>query len=377
MGTVWLARQKSLGRFVAVKLLRPFPDREESERFERESRLMASLRHSNIVFVLDRGETDGRPWIAMEHVEGQNLAEVLQQKGRYSLTEALALLRPICDALKEMHEVGVVHRDLKPGNILLESDGRPKLTDFGLAVAVSESGDLTQSNVAVGTIDYMAPEQRHRLPVDERADQFALAVITYEMLTGHRPLGAFEPASQLNERLSPDVDRVLLRGLARDPDDRFPTITHFLSALSVCLPAERKTASRPLILTLLALASLLSVAAWQAGYSFRQARDAQPADGIDDAGASVALKEPVSNPNTGSESPSAADSTSKQEDAVPASATADSTVDLDSLTVAELRSLARERGLTGYSSLVRSQLIELIELGDAAEELPPGWNSEI
>lgn len=369
MGTVWLARQKSLGRFVAVKLLRPFPGREESERFERESRLLASLRHPNIVFVLDCGETDGRHWIAMEHVEGLSLADVLKDNGRYSLAEALALLEPVCDALKEMHKVGIVHRDLKPGNILLESDGRPKLTDFGLAVVINDSGDLTRSDVAVGTIDYMAPEQRHRLPVDERADQFALAVITYEMLTGRRPLGAFESPSQLDESLNPEVDRVLLQGLARDPDERFQTINHFLSALSACQRTERKSATLPLVPTLIALASILLVAAWRSGALSSLAGGDRLADGP------IILSEPASNAD--SETQSAADSTSDHQGTATPTTVAGSKVDLDTLTVTELRVLARERGLTGYSGLVRSRLLELIERGSAVEKLPTGWRSEI
>lgn len=353
MGTVWLARQRSLGRHVAVKLHRPFAGAEEHARFERESRLMASMRHPNIVFVVDRGQEDGQSWIAMEYVEGPSLAEAMQEHGRYSLNEVVALLQPICNALHEMHELGVVHRDLKPGNILLGHDGRPRLTDFGLAVAVDEVGDLTRPSLAVGTIDYMSPEQRNRLPVDERSDQFSLAAIAYELLTGRKPVGVFESPSELNDTLQSDVDDVLLRGLARDPDNRFETVSRFLDALSLCRTTSRRRDSAPLAVKVLFVVALLCPAVWNSNILSTVPND--------DLQSQVVADTPALLPD--------ADAKSETEDSDPP-------VELNALTVAELRDFARENDLVGHSNLVRSQLLDLIENGNPKVELPPGWRTE-
>jgi serine/threonine protein kinase len=242
MGDVFLARQCSLGRTVAIKFLSPRrggDSEEQRQRFEREARLMAQVVHPNIVTVFDRGSIDDRDYFVMEYVEGKSLESLLATGGPLPAGQARRVLAAVLQALAFLHEKGVVHRDLKPSNVLIDSDGQVKLTDFGISVALDEMGQLTDTGQALGSWDYVAPEQRSRLPVDQRADQFALAVVAYEVLTGRRPCGNFKPPSQLNLALNPEVDRVLSRALQEDPDDRYPTVEQFGAALDRALAGPR------------------------------------------------------------------------------------------------------------------------------------------
>lgn len=245
MGEVLLATQESLGRRVAIKLLLPGTGRNTSERlarFEREAQLLASLSHPNIVPVVDRGVVEGRPFIVMEHVEGESLRNRLHTEGSLETEETLTLLAHVTEALAYLHERGVVHRDVKPGNILVATDGTVKLADFGLASNVGEIGVITQASTTLGTLDYAAPEQRHGLDIDERADVFSLAVVAYQMLTGELPLGTFAMPSELKPELGAAVDDVLARALARDPDERCPTAASFYEELAAACRAKPKTA---------------------------------------------------------------------------------------------------------------------------------------
>jgi tRNA A-37 threonylcarbamoyl transferase component Bud32 len=226
MGAVYKARQTRLDRLVALKILDPDRVRDPAfaERFTREARALARLSHQHIVTIHDFGEVEGLYYFVMEYVEGANLREVMQA-GRLSPPEALALVPQICEALQFAHDGGVVHRDIKPGNILLDRVGRVKIADFGLAKLLepgqADGVSLTVSGEVMGTPAYMAPEQiEHPLDVDHRADIYAVGVVLYEMLTGELPLGRFDPPSR-KVRMDVRLDEVVLRALAKEPNRRY------------------------------------------------------------------------------------------------------------------------------------------------------------
>ncbi len=230
MGVVFRARQRRLDRVVALKLLAPELARDPSfaERFVREARALARLNHPNIVGVYDFGERDGLFYLLLEFVDGVGLRDVLRA-GSLGAREALALVPEICSGLQYAHERGVVHRDVKPENLLLDRDGHVKIADFGLAKIVApgeQAGALTRTSQVMGTPHYIAPEQiRTPLAVDHRADIYSLGVVLYEMLTGDLPLGPFEPPAR---RLGLDVrlDDVVLKTLEREPDRRYQRADH-------------------------------------------------------------------------------------------------------------------------------------------------------
>jgi len=226
MGIVFKARQPKLDRFVALKLLpqKPGADPSFCERFNREARVLARLSHPNIVAVHDFGEAGPFFYLLMEFVDGVNLRQALKA-GRFSSTQALALVPKICDALQYAHEEGVLHRDIKPENLLLDARGRLKIADFGIAKLLGETQDitLTARGAAIGTPHYMAPEQMERPhDVDQRADIYSLGVVFYEMLTGELPIGRFAPRSE-KAPMDPRVDQVVLRTLEKERERRFPS----------------------------------------------------------------------------------------------------------------------------------------------------------
>jgi predicted Ser/Thr protein kinase len=225
MGFVYKARQPNLDRFVALKLLWPKlgADPAFAERFNREARVLARLNHANIVAVYDFGQAGGFYYLLMEYVDGVNLRQAMRS-GRFSPAEALALVPGICEALQFAHEEGVLHRDIKPENILLDTRGRLKIADFGIAKLLGQAREnvtLTATGVAVGTPHYMAPEQFERpQDVDQRADIYSLGVVFYEMLTGELPVGRFAPPSE-KAGVDPRVDEVVLRALEREREKRY------------------------------------------------------------------------------------------------------------------------------------------------------------
>ena len=260
MGTVFRARETASEREVAIKLLATpagATAMENRTRFEREKRVMKQVSHDNVVAVIDDGSVDGRDFLVLEYIEGCSLREALTESGMPTPARALAILDGIAAALGCLHAQSIVHRDLKPGNILVDRDGRVKLTDFGISSPVAELGDITATNQFVGSLDYMAPEQRTRLPIDERADQYALAVIAYELLTGKRPVGTFRPPSTVNKRLSPAVDPVIARALEEDPDDRYASVVQFVEALRGGLA---KTSRRQRVMLLVGMQAVIVVA---------------------------------------------------------------------------------------------------------------------
>ncbi|EDY17673.1 serine/threonine protein kinase [Chthoniobacter flavus Ellin428] len=226
MGVVYKAVQKALDRVVAIKLL-PLEisiDRDFADRFVREARTMAKLNHPNIVSVYDFGTTpEGHLYFVMEFVEGTTLHHLIKSTG-LKPTQALELIVNICEALQYAHVEGVVHRDIKPANVLVDTKGRVKVADFGLArvdAPTAEQWGQTMTGMVLGTPDYMAPEQKSGSRVDHRADIYSLGVMLYEMLCGQVPQGVFDPPSQ---RVSVDerIDQVVIRAMQQEPDRRYP-----------------------------------------------------------------------------------------------------------------------------------------------------------
>lgn len=242
MGTVYLAMHLDLERPVAVKIIKPqfAGDADISERFLREARTMAKLRHPNAAMIFDAGNLpDGRPYIVMEFVEGETLSEALAREGRFSFTQAVSIATQICDVLEEAHRIGIIHRDLKPSNILLGKRGVCVL-DFGVAKVLASSAESTATHAStgsgklVGTPRYMSPEQCLGQRVGARSDLYSLGVLLYEMLAGRPPFvdplqsallvkQATTPAPPL-PRLRQDIPRPLALAvhtlLAKRPEDR-------------------------------------------------------------------------------------------------------------------------------------------------------------
>jgi formylglycine-generating enzyme required for sulfatase activity len=235
MGEVYLASQLTLNRPVAIKFLSRNagePPDEYDLRFRREAELMARVSHPNVVTIFDYGTAGGRPYLVMEYVEAGDLRSRMIPESPMKVEEILAITRPVIRAMQYLHRQGIVHRDLKPENILIHHEETPKVTDFGLAVLDFAVGSLTRTGRSMGTPGYVAPEQQYGLRVDERADQFSMAALCYEMATGRKPLGAsYPPPSRLNPKLSRAADAVIRKGLSEDPDDRFATIGEFGEAL--------------------------------------------------------------------------------------------------------------------------------------------------
>src|SRR4051794_3858091 len=248
MADVWAAEDAHLQRRVALKVLhnRFAQDREFVERFRREAEAAANLQHPHVVGVFDRGDVDGTYYIAMEYLEGRSLKELID--AGLSPHEAVALVRQILEAASFAHRNGVIHRDLKPQNVIVDSEGKAKVTDFGIARAgVSE---ITQTGSVMGTAHYLSPEQAQGLEVTAASDLYSIGVILYEALTGRVPFEgdsavavALKQVSQspqrpstINPEVSPALDAVVLRALEKDPARRFRDAEAFIAALDA---AER------------------------------------------------------------------------------------------------------------------------------------------
>jgi serine/threonine protein kinase len=246
MGTVYLGYDPLLDRRVAIKVLAPHLVWEQGfvERFLREARAAARLKHPSVVTIYDVGQEGSHYYFVMEYIEGQTLAQVIRQRGAMSPAEVTAILRPLADALDQAHRQGLVHRDIKPGNIMVGPAGQVMLTDFGIARAAQEVR-LTTTGTLVGTPEYMSPEQARGEAVDSRTDQYSLGVVAYEMLSGKVPFGGTTPHGvlykQIHEPLPPirqerpdlpaGAQTVLQQGLAKEPGQRYATVTAFAEAL--------------------------------------------------------------------------------------------------------------------------------------------------
>jgi eukaryotic-like serine/threonine-protein kinase len=236
MGRVYLARQKALNRLVCIKVL-AIPEGEDADlcrsRFNREAELLASVCHPHILSILDFGTTSGSglPFLVTEYIEGGDLRRLMTPRQPMPVGQVRSILLQVGEALTYLHTKGILHRDLKPENILLLTDSQVKVGDLGIAVLQGEAGELTRPICGMGTVGYVSPEQQYALKVDERTDQYSLAALSYELLTGRRPLGVFPPPSRWNPRLSREVDAAILRGLSEEPKERFPSVPEFVAAL--------------------------------------------------------------------------------------------------------------------------------------------------
>jgi serine/threonine-protein kinase len=258
MAIVYKAYQPALDRMVALKVLPPYFQHDPifRDRFRREARAAKGLDHPNIVHIFDTGEFDGYQFIAMEYVLGEPLSKRLErERGPVFPDFALAIVEQIASALDYAHAHGVIHRDVKPSNVLVSPDLRAVLTDFGIARA-AENVAVTRTGMVVGTPEYMSPEHAEGKPIDGRADLYALGVVTYQMLTGRVPFTGLTPAvvmhqiifnpppspSKYNPALTHPVEQVLVRSLAKDPATRFQTGADMAEALRTALGIQRRPA---------------------------------------------------------------------------------------------------------------------------------------
>jgi eukaryotic-like serine/threonine-protein kinase len=251
MSSVYKAHDTLLERNVALKILHDHyaDDDEFVERFRREARAVAQLSHPNIVTVIDRGEADGRQFIVFEYIDGENLKELLVRSGRLSVQRTLELSLEIARGLAFAHDHGLVHRDVKPQNVLLNGDGKAKVTDFGIARSRDVDHGVTLTGTVLGTSNYIAPEQATGQPVDAQTDVYSLGVVLYELLAGDVPFPgetfvsvAMKHVNELPPNLldvrrdvPPRVAAAIDRALEKDPDRRFPTMDAFADELEACL----------------------------------------------------------------------------------------------------------------------------------------------
>jgi tRNA A-37 threonylcarbamoyl transferase component Bud32 len=299
MSSVFKAHDTLLERDVALKVLHEhhLEDKEYVERFQREARIVAQLSHPNIVTVIDRGEADGRPFIVFEYVDGQTLDRMVSRRGALPIDEALEIAIASARGLAFAHRHGLVHRDVKPQNILLNGDREPKVTDFGIARSLDVQKGVTQTGTVLGTSNYIAPEQASGDGASVQSDVYSLGVVLFELLTGDVPFEGEnfvtvamkhinEPAPSVSERrrdVPPRLAAAVSRALAKNPRDRFPSMESFAAELEACLAelgsggsdsmhtvvnaraatpvrrrmrARRRFAPGPLLVSLLALAAL-------------------------------------------------------------------------------------------------------------------------
>lgn len=245
MGEVYLAEDTKLNRRVALKFLSAYlsSDEKYKARFRREAQAAAALDHKNIVTVYEVGEYGGRPFFSMQYVEGKSLSNILKTQPP-SQQEAITLVTQICEGLSEAHQSGITHRDIKPSNVVVDSHGRPKLVDFGLAT-ISGTERLTKSGAALGTVGYMAPETVRGELTDARSDIFSVGVLLYELITGRQPflrvsnaatLHAIvyespEEVAVLKPNVPDELQRIIDRALEKNPNTRYQSIDDFLNDL--------------------------------------------------------------------------------------------------------------------------------------------------
>ena len=255
MGVVYLATDPVLGRRVAIKCIQVHPGLDDSEvadlrqRFENEARSAANLSHPNLVTIFDAGADDHTLYIAMEYVQGEGLDDIVSADRAFTYKEVSDLMLQLGAALDHAHRQGIVHRDIKPANIMITRDGQPKITDFG--VARQAASTLTATGTIIGTPAYMSPEQITGHEITGAADQFSLAIVVYELLTGRKPFfgeGATtvlykivheepEPPNSVSHALPGELDAVILQALSKDPANRFPSCSEFAAALRTALGA--------------------------------------------------------------------------------------------------------------------------------------------
>src|SRR3954468_19476412 len=262
MSSVFRAHDRLLDRKVALKILHQqySGDEEYVERFRREARAVAALSHPNIVTRIDRGEHGGRQFIVFEYVDGENLKRLIERRVPAPVSTALELAMEIARALSFAHQQGLVHRDVKPQNVLLNGDGRAKVTDFGIARSMDVQHGMTQTGTVLGTSDYIAPEQAQGQRVDECTDVYSLGVVVYELLTNEVPFPGEnfvavamrhinEPPPPVGDKrpdVPPRVEAAVQRAMAKRPEDRFHTMADFCRELEANLAeTQGETAVAP------------------------------------------------------------------------------------------------------------------------------------
>jgi len=258
MGTVYQGHDPEIDRLVALKVLRE--DRLSSEafvqRFLKEAKAIGRLSHPNVVAVYDIGQDHGTVYIAMEFLEGDPLSSLVERQG-FSLAEVINLGVQVAEALDYAHQKGIIHRDVKPSNIIVQANGQIKITDFGIAHIEDPSATVqTQAGEILGTPAYMSPEQAQSRPVDGRSDLFSLGVILYELSTGKRPFGGttlgaiFQaliqenppPPAKVNPLLRENFSQVIMKCLRKKPEERFGTGKALADVLKSCLPERERMA---------------------------------------------------------------------------------------------------------------------------------------
>ena len=378
MGEVYVAAHPRLPRQDALKILRPevSTDSEFRERFLREADLAAELTHAHIVGVYDRGEFNGQLWISMQYIDGTDVSRLVRGGNRVSDDETAEIIAAVADALDYAHERNLLHRDVKPANILIsEADPgrkRIKLADFGIARRADDSAGLTATNMTVGTVSYAAPEQLTGSTIDGRADQYALAATAFHLLTGAPPFENSNPAVVIGQHLTaappsvserrPDLaalDPVFAKALAKDPKDRFDQCTDFARALQHGLgmagsdattlapvaqfgatevlrpakaPRSRRSLILPVVLTVLLIAALVFAAV-----EFTRAKDEEPQRPASTSTSATTTPPTTTTPTTTAASPSpettmAPASTEAPVAPSPTEATVTSTVTVDTPT---------------------------------------------
>lgn len=261
MALVYRAHDILLNRNVAIKVLRNqfVHDEEFIRRFRREAQSAASLSHPNVVSIYDVGQEDDVHYIVMEYVEGKNLNEIIKERAPLQVDESVRIASQICDALDHAHQNQIIHRDIKPHNILIGRNGRVKVTDFGIARAVT-STTITQTGSVVGSVHYFSPEHAKGVTTGEKSDLYSLGIVLYQMLTGVLPfLGEspisvalkhlqeeFEEPRLLNPLIPQSVENVILRSMRKNPEERYQSAKQMLQDLETCLLPERRSESKVL-----------------------------------------------------------------------------------------------------------------------------------
>lgn len=254
MALVYKAHDILLNRRVAVKVLRSqfVHDEEFIRRFRREAQSAASLSHPNVVSIYDVGQQDDIHYIVMEYIEGHNLNEIIQERAPLQTEEAVRIAQQICDALEHAHQNQIIHRDIKPHNILIGKNGRVKVTDFGIARAVT-SATITQAGSVVGSVHYFSPEHAKGVSAGEQSDLYSLGVVLYQMLTGELPFHGESPISValkhlqetfveprvVNPHIPQSVENIILRSMRKNPGERYTSAGEMLRDLETCLQPDR------------------------------------------------------------------------------------------------------------------------------------------
>ena len=255
MANVYLAHDIILDRDVAIKVLRGdlAGDEKFVRRFQREALSASSLSHPNIVEMYDVGEDNGTYYIVMEYIEGQTLKQMIKKRGKLALSEAIDIMLQITDGMKEAHDSYIIHRDLKPQNILVKENGEAKITDFGIAMALN-STQLTQTNSVMGSVHYLPPEQASGKGATIKSDIYSMGILFYELLTGKLPFkgdNAVEIAlkhmkndipsvREQNDSIPQSVENIILKATAKNPKNRYETVSDMHDDLLTCMNEDRK-----------------------------------------------------------------------------------------------------------------------------------------